>query len=66
MKKLEEIKHSDKVVKALEAEEMFFVDLSKATSLDAKSLQSCLNKMHKNGYISKNSKGQWCNVSQTS
>ncbi len=60
MKALEKIKHGQHVVDSLPPGQLFFVvDIQRATGLDPKSLKSVLSRLLKNGYIEKNTRGQW-------
>jgi len=59
-KPIEQIKHGDKILAAMEEEALFFVeDIRRATGLDKKTLQSALSRLLKNRYLYKNDRGQW-------
>lgn len=57
-KPLSKLKYGERIVDALEGP-MMFDDLRRATFLDSKTLQSCLARLVKHGYVHKDPKGQW-------
>lgn len=57
-KPLDKIKYGEKIVSCL-TKPMFFDDIRRFTSLDAKTLQTALNRLVKHGYLEKDSKGLW-------
>lgn len=60
MKPLNKIKHGEKVIGCMSTGALFFVDdIRRATSLDDKTLRSVLSRLLKNGYLTKNDRGQW-------
>jgi hypothetical protein len=57
-KPLTKIKHGEKVLNALQTS-TFFLDISRATSLESKALQKVLAALQKNGYIVKDHRDHW-------
>lgn len=61
MMKLDKIKHGHRILDALSAP-MFLADIASATSIDSKTVQNTLNKLHKEGFIVKDKAGRWTNA----
>lgn len=59
-KALKQIKHSDKIIRNMTPDLVYFVDdLRRASGLDSKTFVKVLASLLKNGYVSKNSRGEY-------
>lgn len=58
MMKLDKIKHGQRILDALSAP-MFLADIASTTSIDSKTVQNAINKLHKEGFIVKDKTGRW-------